>query len=179
MGVAPSRLSVFRYTQSQHSSCITAFPLLQVTRLPVLPELCIFLTNRFLPYPVIMQKVRCAPHVGMVALPTDCMSTSQPSISCRTWYIPRGNPGKARSLQLQERFLVEQQGLPGFFHVVARYGYNERVVQDASFVQVGRLRACNTVVDVVAALESAACLQLAMDMVPAACRDQTALHLRM
>jgi hypothetical protein len=37
---------------------------------------------------------------------------------------------------LQERFLVEQQGLPGFFHVVARYGYNERVVQDAAFVQV-------------------------------------------
>ena len=32
--------------------------LLQVTRLPVLPELCVFLTNRFLPYPVIMQKVR-------------------------------------------------------------------------------------------------------------------------
>jgi KUP system potassium uptake protein len=61
-----------------------------VTRLPVLPELCVFLTNRFLPYPVIMQK---------------------------------------------ERFLVEQQGLPGFFHVVARYGYNERVVQDANFVQ--------------------------------------------
>ena len=38
---------------------------------------------------------------------------------------------------MQERFLVEQQGLPGFFHVVARYGYNERVVQDANFVQVG------------------------------------------
>lgn len=32
---------------------------------------------------------------------------------------------------------MEQQGLPGFFHVVARYGYNERVVQDAGFVQVG------------------------------------------
>jgi hypothetical protein len=39
----------------------------------------------------------------------------------------------------QERFLVEQQGLPGFFHVVARYGYNERVVQDANFVQVRHL----------------------------------------
>lgn len=31
---------------------------------------------------------------------------------------------------------MEQQGLPGFFHVVSRFGYNERVVQDASFVQV-------------------------------------------
>ena len=34
---------------------------------------------------------------------------------------------------------MEQQGLPGFFHVVARYGYNERVVQDANFVQVRHL----------------------------------------
>lgn len=40
---------------------------------------------------------------------------------------------------MQERFLVEQQGLPGFFHVVARYGYNERVVQDANFVQARHL----------------------------------------
>jgi hypothetical protein len=43
------------------------------------------------------------------------------------------------NVYVQERFLVEQQGLPGFFHVVARYGYNERVVQDANFVQVGHL----------------------------------------
>lgn len=34
--------------------------LLQVTRLPVLPELCIFLTNRFLPYPVVLPKVKSA-----------------------------------------------------------------------------------------------------------------------
>ncbi len=34
---------------------------------------------------------------------------------------------------------MEQQGLPGFFHVVARYGYNETVVQDAAFVQASRL----------------------------------------
>ncbi len=34
---------------------------------------------------------------------------------------------------------MEQQGLPGFFHVVARYGYNETVVQDATFVQVWHL----------------------------------------
>ena len=29
----------------------------------------------------------------------------------------------------QERYLVEQLGAPGFYHVIARYGYTQRVVQ--------------------------------------------------
>jgi hypothetical protein len=42
--------------------CCHGHPLLQVTRLPVLPELCVFLTNRFLPFPVILQQVRLVLH---------------------------------------------------------------------------------------------------------------------
>lgn len=48
-------------------SLIDAILAMQVTRLPVLPELCVFLTNRFLPYPVILQQVRCALEMCMHA----------------------------------------------------------------------------------------------------------------
>ena len=30
---------------------------------------------------------------------------------------------------MQERYLVEQLGAPGFYHVIARYGYSQRVQQ--------------------------------------------------
>ncbi len=34
---------------------------------------------------------------------------------------------------------MEQQALPAFFHVVARYGYDEPVAQDTAFAQVRHL----------------------------------------
>lgn len=34
-----------------------------------------------------------------------------------------------------ERFLVESLSLSGMYHVIARYGYNEKVQQDAAFVR--------------------------------------------
>lgn len=30
---------------------------------------------------------------------------------------------------VQERYLVEQLGAPGFFHIIARYGYTQHVQQ--------------------------------------------------
>lgn len=37
---------------------------------------------------------------------------------------------------LQERLLVQQLGAPGFYHVVARYGYAQRIQQGPDLVQV-------------------------------------------
>ncbi|CAK0787458.1 hypothetical protein CVIRNUC_010678 [Coccomyxa viridis] len=61
-----------------------------VSRTPVLYEVNIFVTNRFVPIPEVMEA---------------------------------------------ERLLVEQLGVSGFYHVIARYGYMERVRQDESFVR--------------------------------------------
>ncbi len=36
----------------------------------------------------------------------------------------------------QERLLVQQLGAPGFWHVIARYGYAQRKDQGDAFVQV-------------------------------------------
>ncbi len=38
---------------------------------------------------------------------------------------------------MQERLLVQQLGAPGFFHVIARYGYAQRKEQGDGFVQAG------------------------------------------
>ncbi|EIE24503.1 potassium transporter [Coccomyxa subellipsoidea C-169] len=62
-----------------------------VSRTPVLYEVNIFVTNRFVPIPEVL-----------------------PS----------------------ERILVEQLGVSGFYHIVARYGYMEEVKQDDAFVRV-------------------------------------------
>ena len=43
-------------------------------------------------------------------------------------------------LSSQERYLVEQLGAPGFYHVIARYGYTQRVLQVRSATGVYRLQ---------------------------------------
>eukprot|EP00884_Botryococcus_braunii_P022819 jgi/Botrbrau1/9220/Bobra.0028s0016.1 len=62
-----------------------------ISHWPVLFEVNIFLTNRFVPVPEVMPK---------------------------------------------ERLLVEQLGVKGFYHVIARYGYMERVQQGQGFMIV-------------------------------------------
>ncbi len=42
-------------------------------------------------------------------------------------------------LRLQERLLVQQLGAPGFFHVIARYGYAQQISQGEDFVRVRRM----------------------------------------
>ncbi|CAL8467497.1 g7035 [Coccomyxa elongata] len=61
-----------------------------VSRMPVLYEVNIFVTNRFVPIPEVLDS---------------------------------------------ERILVEQLGVSGFYHIVARYGYMEEVRQDDAFVR--------------------------------------------
>ncbi|KAK9819477.1 hypothetical protein WJX81_000858 [Elliptochloris bilobata] len=77
-----------------YTNDITGVPpvmLQSVSRLPMVYEVNIFLTNRHLPIPEVL-------------------------------------PG--------ERLLVEQKGACGFYHVIARYGYVERVRQGSEFVAV-------------------------------------------
>ena len=61
----------------------------------------------------------------MTAVGIDVRNASRLMVdTCEGSYRPRGRSGR-----VQERYLVEQLGAPGFFHIIARYGYTQTVQQ--------------------------------------------------
>lgn len=102
-----------------------------MTRLPVLPELCVFLTNRFLPYPVVTPQVplnrsRSASSISKqtcnaaaATIPMLLMLPPPKFFILKTHAVDHNHWRRNMvPTLLQERFVVEQQGLPGFFYVV-------------------------------------------------------------
>lgn len=47
----------------------------------------------------------------------------------RTGFCPYHELSSSLVRLMQERYLVEQLGAPGFYHIIARYGYSQRVQQ--------------------------------------------------
>ena len=110
----------------------------QVDTFPTLPRIVVFMTVRFVPVPEVLPLVR---------LIRDLFPCAERSvIVLRAWPLAlvagEGGcvtlKGSFCLLALQERYLVEQLGAPGFYHVIARYGYTQRVHQVQLHVGRGR-----------------------------------------
>jgi len=95
----------------------------QVDTFPTLPRVVVFMTVRFVPVPEVLPLVRslscCICHEAVLHTFEGCLKP----------YLTMSSATQPAWPGVQERYLVEQLGAPGFYHVIARYGYTQRVHQ--------------------------------------------------